>query len=82
MYHGFLDVVYIDIDPHLYVYLLIGDGGNVELTDEYESALGAVREDLVDSLNAWVVKATKSENLRKFFNPDKQAPTVVFFRKK
>ena len=60
----------------------IGDGGNVELTDEYESALGAVREDLVDSLNAWVVKATKSENLRKFFNPDKQAPTVVFFRKK
>ena len=71
-----------DIDSYLYVHLLIGDGGNVELTDEYESALGAVREDLVDSLNAWVVKATKSENLRKIFNPDKQAPTVVFFRKK
>ena len=52
------------------------------MTNDYESALGAVREDLVDSLNAWVVKATKSENLRKFFNPDKQAPTVVFFRKK
>ena len=62
-------------------YPILGDEGNVELTNDYESALGAVREDLVDSLNAWVVKATKSETLRKFYNPDKPAPTVVFFRK-
>ena len=64
------------------IYINLGDNGNTELTNEYEDALGAVREDLVDSLNAWVVKATNSENLRKLYNPDKPAPTVVFFRKR
>lgn len=69
------------ISQEQYVAVLFSDGGNIELTEEYESALGAVREDLVDSLNAWVVKATKNEEMRKFYNPDKPAPTVVFFRK-
>ena len=69
MYGGWFFSTFLpDIDSYLYLYLPIGDGGNVELTDEYESALGAAREDLVDSLNAWVVKATKSESLRKMFN--------------
>ena len=36
----------------------------------------------MDSLNAWVVKATKNEELRKFYSPDKAAPSVVFFRKR
>jgi len=70
------------INQEQYVAVLFSDEGNAELTNDYESALGAVREDLVDSLNAWVVKATKSETLRKFYNPDKPAPTVVFFRKR
>jgi len=70
------------INQEQYVAVLFSDEGNTELTNDYESALGAVREDLVDSLNAWVVKATKSETLRKFYNPDKPAPTVVFFRKR
>jgi len=65
-----------------YVAVLFSDGNNVELTEEYETALGGAREDLVDSLNAWVVKATKNEDLRKIYNPDKPAPTVVFFRKR
>jgi len=69
------------ISQEQYVAVLFSDGNNIELTEEYESALGAVREDLVDSLNAWVVKATKNEEMRKFYNPDKPAPTVVFFRK-
>jgi len=70
------------INQEQYVAVLFSDNGNTELTNEYEAALGAVREDLVDSLNAWVVKATNSENLRKLYNPDKPAPTVVFFRKR
>ena len=45
-------------------------------------ALGGAREDLVDSLSAWVVKASKSEAMRKFYSPDTAAPTVVFFRKR
>ena len=45
-------------------------------------ALGGAREDLVDSLSAWVVKASKSEAMRKFYSPDTVAPTVVFFRKR
>ena len=36
----------------------------------------------MDSLNAWVVKATNNEELRKFYSPDKAAPSVVFFRKR
>lgn len=70
------------LNQEQYVAVLFSDEKNAELTEEYETALGAVREDLVDSLNAWVVKATKNEELRKFYSPDKAAPSVVFFRKR
>jgi len=70
------------LNQEQYVAVLFSDGKNAELTEEYETALGAVREDLVDSLNAWVVKATNNEELRKFYSPDKAAPSVVFFRKR
>lgn len=65
-----------------YVAVLFSDEGNAEKTEEYEMALGGAREDLVDSLSAWVVKASKSEAMRKFYSPDTVAPTVVFFRKR
>lgn len=37
-----------------------------------------MREDLVDSLSAWVVKATNSQLLH-LFSPEKE-PVLVFFR--
>lgn len=43
-----------------------------------ETALTSVREDLVETLNAWVVK-TISSQMVKLYNPAKE-PTLVFFR--
>jgi hypothetical protein len=48
--------------------------------EDWETELTAVREDLVDSLNAWVVKVVDGNHVRRFFNPDTSKPTVVFFR--
>lgn len=44
----------------------------------YEDALIQVREELVDTLNAWVVKVEGS-NLVHIYNPNKE-PTLVMFR--
>ena len=44
-----------------------------------EAELAAVREDLVETINAWVVKAIDSK-LKDTYNPQKE-PQVVFFRK-
>ncbi len=41
--------------------------------------MAGVREDLVDSINAWVVKAVDSPLRVKFST--RSAPTIVFFRK-
>ncbi|XP_049797665.1 thioredoxin domain-containing protein [Schistocerca nitens] len=49
-----------------------------EPCDDLENELIALREDLVDTLNAWVVKATNSQ-LVKLYNPSKE-PALVFFR--
>nr|CAG4648002.1 EOG090X0856 [Moina brachiata]SVE93079.1 EOG090X0856 [Moina brachiata] len=49
--------------------------------DELEAQLSSIREDLVDSLNAWVVKAVASQlktNFTATNNPAK--PLVVYFR--
>nr|BAN20328.1 transmembrane protein, putative [Riptortus pedestris] len=46
--------------------------------DKLESILINIREDLVDSLNAWVVKA-ESSYLVKLYDPSKE-PSLVFFR--
>lgn len=46
--------------------------------DNYENELTALREDLVDSVNAWVVKAVSSQLVR-LYNPNNE-PALVFFR--
>lgn len=46
--------------------------------DKLETLLLNIREDLVDTLNAWVVKA-ESSYLVKLYNPSKE-PALVFFR--
>ncbi|KAJ8880142.1 hypothetical protein PR048_016605 [Dryococelus australis] len=49
-----------------------------EPCERYESELIHLREDLVDMLNAWVVKAVGSQLVRSY-NPSKE-PALVFFR--
>ncbi|KAJ9585831.1 hypothetical protein L9F63_020533 [Diploptera punctata] len=49
-----------------------------EQCDNYENELIHLREDLVDTLNAWVVKAVNSQLVR-LYNPNKE-PALVFFR--
>jgi len=54
-------------------------GKSSEACEDYESELSAIREDLVDSLNAWVVKASDDSPLKADFNPGDK-PTIVFLR--
>ncbi|XP_069681667.1 thioredoxin domain-containing protein [Periplaneta americana] len=49
-----------------------------EQCDNFENELIHLREDLVDTLNAWVVKAVNSQLVR-LYNPNKE-PALVFFR--
>ena len=59
-----------------------GDSGD-KACDDYDTELMAFREDLVDSLNAWVVEVTEAEDLRRSFDQTVSKivqPTVVFFR--
>lgn len=49
-----------------------------EECDNFENELIHLREDLVDTLNAWVVKAHNSQLVR-LYNPSKE-PALVFFR--
>ncbi|XP_026805411.1 uncharacterized protein LOC113548636 isoform X1 [Rhopalosiphum maidis] len=49
-----------------------------EKCKKYEETLTQIREELVDSLNAWVVKVEGS-NLVHIYNPTKE-PTLVMFR--
>lgn len=46
--------------------------------DSFENELTHLREDLVDTLNAWVVKAVSSQMVR-LYSPNKE-PALVFFR--
>ena len=62
----------------LFAVVVSGDSNDAS-ADAFEAELALVREDLVDSLNAWVVKAVESK-LKERFSPDK-GPLVVFFRK-
>nr|CAH0107206.1 unnamed protein product [Daphnia galeata] len=49
--------------------------------DELETQLSSLREDLVDSLNAWVVKAVSSSLISNFTTgKDSVKPLVVYFR--
>ena len=45
-----------------------------------ETELAGVREDLVETINAWVVKAIDSKVID-LVNPKAKLPQVVFFRK-
>ena len=56
-----------------------GGKGGSDACDDYEGELAAIREDLVDSINAWVVKAAADSPLKADFNPGDK-PTIVFFR--
>lgn len=49
-----------------------------EACDNYENELIAIREDLVDTLNTWVVKVEQS-NIARLYSPTKE-PALVFFR--
>jgi len=55
------------------------DGKDEDKCDDYETELAAIREDLVDSINAWVVKASPETSMKALYNPD-PVPTIVFFR--
>nr|SVE86195.1 EOG090X0856 [Daphnia similis] len=49
--------------------------------DELEGQLSSIREDLVDALNAWVVKAVSSPLVSNFtFGKEVRKPLVVYFR--
>lgn len=61
------------------LFVLFSGHKNDQLTDDFESELALVREDLVDSINAWVVKAVDSA-LQTDYVKDKDKPAVVFFR--
>jgi len=49
-----------------------------EPCDKFENELAILREDIVDSLNAWVVKAVGSQLVR-LYSPTNE-PALVFFR--
>ena len=59
-----------------------GGKGGSEGCEDYEGELATIREDLVDSLNAWVVKAAEDTVLKADFvpGPDNGKPAIVFFR--
>ena len=46
-----------------------------------ETELASVREDLVDTINAYVVKAVDSSKIKDMYEPTKEEPVVIFFRR-
>jgi len=68
------------ISQERYVVVLFCTGADEDgKCDDYESELAAIREDLVDSINAWVVKASPKSEMKVWYNPD-PVTTIVFFR--
>ena len=61
------------------VYYIISGSEN-DASHDMETELAGAREDLVETINAWVVKAINSK-LKDMFNPGQAEPQVVFFRK-
>lgn len=62
----------------IYDIIIISAKKDCEACDVLEKELTVLREDLVDALNAWVVKAVSS-SMVKLYNPAKE-PALVFFR--
>lgn len=54
-------------------------GNENEASHNMETELAAVREDLVETINAWVVKVIDSQ-MKSNYAPDSE-PQIVFFRK-
>lgn len=61
----------------LFLFLIIAKK-DCEVCDNFENEIISLREDLVDSINAWVVKAVNSPMVR-LYSPTKE-PALVFFR--
>lgn len=59
-------------------YFCITARRDCEQCDNYENELTSLRDDLVDTLNAWVVKVVDSQMTR-LYSPNKE-PALVFFR--
>ena len=55
-------------------------GDESEASKNMETELAGVREDLVETINAWVVKAIDSKVID-LINPKAKLPQVVFFRR-
>lgn len=85
------------VEQEQYVIVLFagGDGSGatgskkVRAEEEWEAALSQVREDMVDSINAWVVKVVAVDSkapkegpptMKSQYVPDIPGPAVVFFR--
>jgi len=69
-----------------YVLVLFGPGLGApkdaqQKTADLETELAAVREELVDSLNAWVVRAEENSPMKAQVASWQAGPAVVFFRK-
>lgn len=69
----------INNEKYVVVLFCPEDGKDEEKCDDYEAELATIREDLVDSINAWVVKASPETKMKALYNPD-PVPTIVFFR--
>lgn len=64
-----------------YVIVLFTDEETkMERAEEFEGELATVREDLVDSLNAWVVKAHNHPIKKQLLPTAGPEPTIAFFR--
>ncbi|KAJ8960327.1 hypothetical protein NQ318_004061 [Aromia moschata] len=80
--HGSLEVVHDEelmnlIRTEKYVIVLFSRK-HCEKCDSYEKELTNLREDLVETLNAWVIKVEESQMTR-LYSPDGE-PALVFFR--
>lgn len=60
------------------MFLYVSALKDCEKCKKYENTLAQIREELVDTLNAWVVKVEGS-NLVHIYDPTKE-PTLVMFR--
>lgn len=74
-YPLFLNLVFIICYNYCFKIVALKD---CEKCKKYEETLIQIREELVDSLSAWVVKVEGS-NLVHIYNPSKE-PTLVMFR--
>ena len=68
------------ISNEKYVAVLFPVGKNIERSNDLETELASLREYLVDSIDAFVVKATEDSALRQQFFTEEES-TVVFFRR-